>query len=416
MRRLVALASLLVGACGTPPPPATPAPEPAPVASARADAAEEDDFPGRGPTAAERRHLARLLREAERIRGLTFAEPVSFRIQDRETITGFVRAELEEEDLAQARDLYVAIGLLDPDVDVRELLVAVLGEQIVGYYDPERDRMVVREDTMRSIGGGAGSEGATVVVHELVHALQDQRLGLGLRYEEERSIDGENAFASLVEGDATLAMLGQLPLFAGDVRPELLRSALLASSTGQTELDGAPPVVRVPLLSRYADGVYFCATRFQEGGWPAVNAAYERLPVSTEQILHPEAYERGEVPVAIDLTAYDGIAPGWTVLEEETLGELEMGIWLAADGDRDEAAAAGWGGDRLRVYRSGGGLAYLWLSAWDDEAEAAEAEAAARRARPEGTVERRGPWLLATRGLPASATDAALAVFRAADP
>ena len=43
------------------------------------------------------------------------------------------------------------------------------------------------------------------VVHELVHALQDQHLGLSQAMEQERTTDAENAFGALVEGDATLA-------------------------------------------------------------------------------------------------------------------------------------------------------------------------------------------------------------------
>ena len=166
--------------CGpsAPPPPER---EPEPVTSG----AEDDplaDIAGRPPTAREQEAIAALMRVAERTRSLTFARPVPFRIQGRDVITQFVRVPIDAEELERARVFYVAIGLLAPDLDIHELLIRVLGEQIVGYYDPERSLMVIREDVAEQLRPGRGQrqlgEAEMVIVHELVHALQDQRLGL----------------------------------------------------------------------------------------------------------------------------------------------------------------------------------------------------------------------------------------------
>jgi hypothetical protein len=48
-----------------------------------------------------------------------------------------------------------------------------------------------------------------VIVHELVHAMLISSSS-SRRYAEERDIDADNAFAALVEGDATLAMIAHL--------------------------------------------------------------------------------------------------------------------------------------------------------------------------------------------------------------
>ena len=52
--------------------------------------------------------------------------------------------------------------------------------------------------------------------------------------------------------------------------------------------------------------------------------------MSTEQILHPELYP-DELPVDIDLpdVAELGSAPGWTTAYEQTLGEMQTGVWVA---------------------------------------------------------------------------------------
>src|SRR5690606_12487096 len=95
--------------------------------------------------------------------------------------------------------------------------------------------------------------------------------------------------------------------------------------------------------------------------------------------------------------------------DEDSLGELETGIWFGlGDGsERQESAAEGWGGDRLRVYRNEAGeTAVVWFTVWDDEGEAREAEeaarAVARRAARAGAqlVERGGRAVLVVRDLP----------------
>ncbi len=419
--------AVLLAACGpiATPVASTPRTEPrAPVVAA--EESRPDDVPGRPPTPTEQRAIARLERVAERIRDLRFERPVPFRIQDRDVITQFVRDQIDAEELERARVFYVALGLLDPGLDVGALLVNVLGEQIVGYYDPERSLMVVREDVAAQLGAGGGrelGEAEMVIVHELVHALQDQRLGLGRQYREERDIDADNAFASLVEGDATLAMFGHMALRSGQSLDRLTRNigplrSLLRNSPpsaqGQ-ELEQAPPVVRIPLLSRYVDGMVFCATLHGERGWSGVDASHTRPPRSTEQVLHPERYLAGDEPVRVELPELPELGEaGWSPHDEDTLGELEMGIYfgLAGGPERNASAAEGWGGDRLRVYRNAAGAtAVVWFTVWDDVGEAREAEAAARAvalgsapgSAPAGRtahVERFGRALLMLRDLP----------------
>jgi hypothetical protein len=356
----------------------------------------EAETPGRPPTRDEEEAIRPLLRAAERIRGLRFAREVPVRVQTSEQIVDFVQAQIDDEELEHARVFYVAIGLLPEGLDVRALLLRVMGEQIVGFYDPERGTMVMREDVardlraLRSAGRSIeGSESAMVLVHEYVHALQDQDLALGDHYDDERSIDAENAFASLVEGDATLSMIGWLALAQGGHLSSLtgdlatLRTMVQGGDVGGgngAEMAAAPPIVRAPLLSRYLDGMLFCATLHGHGSFAAVDDAHRTLPVSTEQILHPDRYFAHEGPEAITLPELPAMAAeGYAPHDEDTLGELELSVWMAigSSGDRDRVAAAGWGGDRLRVYRGPGTTtAAVWWTTWDDEAEAIEAERA----------------------------------------
>lgn len=399
----LALALALLAGCPARGPGVTVVPEPGPrIAGGDADRALPPPG-GRSPSDDEARAIRPLMRAAERVRGLRFARDVPIRVQTPEEIVSFVRSRLDERELEHARVFYVAIGLLPADLDVRQMLLDVMGEQIVGFYDPDSHTMVVRDDVARelrsmdSAGRDVTSGGTSIVlVHEFVHALQDQQLELGAHYHfapghRERSGDEANAFASLVEGDATLAMIGWLAHAAGGHLEDMTRDPhrlreLITPETmagGGPELASAPPIVRAPLLSRYFDGLMFCAALHARGGFRIVDGAHRDPPTTSEQVLHPDAYFAHEeadavvIPQLLELEAL-GYAPH----DEDTLGELELSVWLGlgSGSDRDAAAGAGWGGDRLRVYRDpSGATCSVWWTLWDDEAEATEAETAAQR-------------------------------------
>jgi hypothetical protein len=384
VRAALAALALVMGCGGT-----SPEPSSEPVSSENSGGEVVAPLLGRAPTAAERRSIETLERTAERVRGLSFLRPVPVRIQTATEITSFIAGSIEQDELDRAQRFYVTLGMLPADLDVEAMLLGVMGEQVVGYYDPERDVMVIRDDVMRELARSPSPESASVLVHEYVHALQDQNLGLSESMDLERSIDGDNAFASVIEGDATLAMIGfmtdgvgvPLRTFTADLsRVQALLDQGLSQARG-AELERAPPIIRVPLLSHYFDGLLLCAAMHGPGDWAAVDALHRAPPTTTEQVLHPEKYLAGEVGRDIALPAFGALeASGFTVLDEDTLGELEMSIFFGrGTADRDMGAGGGWDGDRVRVYVRGDESVAVWFSSWDTEADAIEVEAALTR-------------------------------------
>ncbi len=403
------LLALLAGACGgTQALDAPDEPRPGVVPAGDAPVEGEPPLTGRDPDRDETLALREAMRIAERLRSLRFERPVPVRVQSRADIVTFVRDRIEDDELEEARLFYVAIGLLPADVDLRALVIDVMGEQIAGFYDPPRHTMVVREDVMEEmtrvvVRGGTilGTASSMVLVHEYVHALQDQRLGLHSgEHDDERTIDEANAYAALVEGDATLTMLGvgslegrgrsldDLTRQRGLLRSQLSSDA--ASGPPGSALASAPAILRAPLMSRYLDGLVFTGAlhgghdRAGSSGFRAIDDAFRDPPTTTEQILHPARYATGDRPAAIALPALTAmIDAGFVALDDETLGELEMSVFFAqgTGRDRDLDAAAGWDGDRIRVLHrpSDHALAFVWLTRWDDEREAIDAETAARR-------------------------------------
>ncbi|KPK10021.1 MAG: hypothetical protein AMJ56_09255, partial [Anaerolineae bacterium SG8_19] len=84
-----------------------------------------------------------------------------------------------------------------------------------------------------------------------------------------------------------------------------------------------------------------------------MNVAWQNLPQSTEQIIHPDRYLAGDLPEIVALPPLtDTLGIGWTRLEEATLGEFLLREYLGQQLDETEVetAATGWGGDRYAVY------------------------------------------------------------------
>jgi hypothetical protein len=261
------------------------------------------------------------------------------------------------------------LGLIEPDDDVRALAGSIFGEGVAGYYDPRTKRMRIVE------GAAPGPLAEMVLAHELTHALEDQRFDLGV--DSGTTDDAALARLALVEGTAMLVMQEYLLRHIG--APEAL-SGLLGSafSTGPD----LPKFLQDQLIFPYLDGMQFAqALRERDGGgWTLLDlAARERVPDSTEQILHPEKWVEVETPerVALDVE----LGAGWRRTARGTWGEWQTAALVGGD-------AAGWGGDRYELWqrgtcaaapcRSEDVLVMRW--SWDTDADAREFGAALRAA------------------------------------
>lgn len=394
---------------------------PTPAASSGAEAKPSGDAarPGvsRDATREERAAIDELVDAAEAVRQLKLRKPVQIEIEDGDAIAESLRHQIDEAEIERARIIYGSLGLLDTESDLQAMFAAVLGEQVIGYYDPDTRRLVVRDTVMEALTGEPTSEqtqeARLVLVHELVHALQDQRLGLGKSFQLDRTADGDNAFRAVVEGDATLAMLAHalrqqgIPLSAATEGIQQMGSYLDINGLVRGEkLDDAPAIVRVTLVAPYLRGLQFIAAVQSRGGWPAVNNAHRRPPLSTEQVIHPAKYFDREPPEAVEVSEHPRLrAAGFERVEVDTLGELELSVYLGQgqESATDEVAAAGWAGDQLVVYRRSDQLAVIWWTTWDTEQDAIEAVRAAKSVSQDEAsfaVERAGRSVLIVRGVP----------------
>jgi hypothetical protein len=270
------------------------------------------------------------------------------------------------------------LGLLPADASLKDLDVQLLSSQVAGLYDPDTKTMDVV-----SKSGQLGPVEQITYAHEFDHALQDQNFGLDkLGLDDTSDSDRTLARLSLPEGDATLLMT----LWAeGHLTPaQLIQLAGEANDPSQTAILAAmPDDLKETLLFPYEQGLSWVTGMQTSGGWAAVDAAYANPPDSTEQIIHPDKWTSHEPPIAVTIPATlpAKLGAGWTMPLTDTFGELQFRIWLEQVGKvaqtQAEAAAAGWGGDRLALVENGSSFGIVMITKWDTPADATEFAASA---------------------------------------
>jgi hypothetical protein len=261
-----------------------------------------------------------------------------------------------------------ALGAVPADHDYLTTILLILGSQLAGYYDPRDKAMFLLDDL--------GTDGSAATLwHELVHALQDQHYDLRpkLKWSSGRG-DSMSAVQALAEGDATSAMLDVMLAPQGQTALDL-PEGMLGKSMGVIEalpeLEGVPPILKRSLVAAYADGLTFVNALRAKGGFAAVDAAWRDLPTSTEQILHPEKYEKREAPLAVAPPPPPEAGPT-SVVFLDVLGEQGLRFvfeeWMPLVAAA--SSASGWGGDQLAVFADGDRRAVGVHLVLDDEEHA----------------------------------------------
>ncbi len=299
----------------------------------------------------------------EKATGLQFKSPPASAMRSREQVRTYLIAKLDEE-LPPARmqgieTAYRLFGLLPDTLKLRGLLLDLYTEQVAGYYDPDSAKLF-------GVAGSDRSQLRLVLAHEMIHALQGQHLPLDSILSARSNNDRLTASQAILEGQATLASIEVLAPGQDVTRnPEfwdLYREQVRTQQSSMPVFRRAPLILREALIFPYLQGAEFM--HWWRRSPRADTVPYGRLmPVSSEQILHPDRYERADRPVELRL------APDSAVVYEDVLGENEIRVILATLAGSDEVQTVvplGWGGDRYRLYRTPAGPALVWYVVWDD--------------------------------------------------
>jgi hypothetical protein len=245
--------------------------------------------------------------------GLPIKKGVKRKLTSRDEVVSYLTKHLNDEDTKRLRRSELVLkkfGLLPRDFNLETFLVALLREEVAGYYDP-------KTKTVNLLEWVPIEEQEPVMAHELTHALQDQSVGLQkwmkkgekdlaeIRKDptptdiENDEID--NAREAVIEGQAQAMMFQYAMAPTGH---SIANSPALVDAMEEETLTGtpstkifndAPIFMKESLTFPYSYGMEFVVTLMQKGGKEkAFAGVLKNPPHTTRQIMQPETYLSGE--------------------------------------------------------------------------------------------------------------------------
>ncbi len=237
-------------------------------------------------------------------------------------------------------EIYHVMGIISPERSLEEIWNRFGDAGVLGYYDTTSKEIRLRAGEINTLT-------KTTLVHELVHALEDQVFDLDRESYGERDDEISWAFSSLIEGSARVienryrATLSQAELAdANAALAALPRTVSLSEFTASfLELQ----------FGRYNYGETFANALWVEGQ-ADLDQAFLTPPTSSELVLDPASFLAGDdADALVSPPPADG-----QIMEEGVWGEAAWVALLADVTTLGEARqiADGWGGD--------------WYVAWVD--------------------------------------------------
>jgi len=303
--------------------------------------------------------------------GVKFKTPPKLELRSRDEVRKFLVDKLQEpgmqKQLANQEAIYKVLGLVRDTMHLADFYVKVLTEQIMGFYDHKTKVLYV-------VNGAPEEYVGITIMHELIHALQDQYANLDSLEHIEGDDDRQLAAQAVVEGQATYDQAYIMAGGGGNIAAQLpggwesIRQMIREAQTTQPIFASAPMVIQETLLFPYINGSDFIR-RFnarEKGKLPLSD-----LPASTEQLMHDSAYfgQPRDVPSEVTLPKIPG------TVDENDFGEFGTRLLVFAhtkDQDASIRASNGWDGDRYALVKTAAGYSLAWVTVWDRPGDAAE--------------------------------------------
>jgi hypothetical protein len=238
-------------------------------------------------------------------------------------------------------DIYRAMGIIDGSASLEQIWMRFGDAGVVGYYDSDTGGIVLRSGEITTFT-------KTVLVHELVHALDDQIFDIDRDEYDDRDDEIGWTFSAIREGSAgVIEERYRDALTSAERDEELTVQRSLPRSVSLSEFNDSFLELQ---FGRYRYGDEFAAALWNEGQ-STFDDAFVTPPSTSEVVLDPAAYLRGErAEPAVDAPPADG-----TIFRSGVWGEAAWAAVLADVFDPGVALdfADGWGGDRFVAWRSG---------------------------------------------------------------
>jgi hypothetical protein len=234
-----------------------------------------------------------------------------------------------------------ALGLVRDVHRFEEAQEELWNDHLLGFYDPASDRLVVR-------GGDNWTPlMETTVVHELVHALQDQQADLDLALRATR-VDDDSYLALLSIGEGQAVVVEDAWLFSQDQEYQELhdRDFFSGPSGGSAE-----PLADVLSALPYDLGFEAVSQLEEAAGRHAALDVLEAPPTTLEQVWDIARWRSGAADLA-DPAPVPAPSPvaGATVVDRGMLGAHLLTLLTLEDSEDwfwlEDGPVDGWAGDR----------------------------------------------------------------------
>jgi|SRR5580692_775863 len=291
------------------------------------------------------RDVDQIMQFASKETGLPIKKEVKRRLVSRDEVVAYLQKNMAEDKDAQrlrrSELVLKKFGLLPRDFDLQTFLVALLREQVAGYYD-------VKNKTVNLLDWIDSEQQRPVLAHELTHALQDQSFGLEKWMKvgdtdlndkkETTAADIENdeiseARQAVVEGQAMVVLVDYLlaptdqSIVTSPQIADALKETMLVGSDDSPEFKNAPIFLKEELTFPYRYGLDFETELLRVGGKEkAFASAFANPPRTTRQIMEPKTYLSGEQIEPMRLPDFERDFKNYERFDVGAIGEFDVAI------------------------------------------------------------------------------------------
>lgn len=378
-------------------------------ASAAASASQEQTPAGENDRAAQEstmsskeakelfRSVDEILRFASQDTDLPIKREVKRKLANRDEVQSYIKKSIKDDKDAKRLERSSAVlkkfGLLPRNFDLPSFLVAMLREQVAGYYDP-------KTKTVYLLNWLDVDSQKPVLAHELTHALQDQSFGIEKWMKEAEPPDNKKgdpspadikddeeseARQAVIEGQAMVVLLdyslaptGKTLLDSPQI-VEALKQGMLVGTADSPTFRDAPIFLKEELTFPYRYGLDFTVALLRGGGKELAYAgAFKEPPKTTREIMEPKTYLSHETLPPLKLIDMDTDLKAYDAFDIGAMGEFDVDVLVEQYAGRDAAAAIypEWRGGYYFAGRSkadtSAPLALVYISRWSTPAKAAE--------------------------------------------
>jgi hypothetical protein len=344
------------------------------------------------------RSVDEILQFASKDTSLPIKQPVKRTLTSRDQVVAYITKHMSEDEDAQrlrrSELVLKKFGLLPRDFDLQTFLLALLREQVAGYYDP-------KTKTVNLLDWVDVEQQRPVLAHELTHALQDQSFGLEKwmkagagdlvnNGKDPTQVDIENdetaaARQAVVEGQAMVVLIDYMLEPTGQSLKdspqivEALKQGMLVGTADSIQFHNAPIYLKEALTFPYRYGIDFVADVLAKSGKEkAFAGVFANPPRTTREIMEPKTYLSGEHLEPMHLPNFPQIFKSYDLFDSGAVGEFDVAVLI------DQYAGSKTSHDLFPHWRGGyyysarpksnadGTLGLLYVSRWSRPQRAGE--------------------------------------------